>query len=806
MSTSPTPPPERNAPNAQKQRPRRGVLGWIIRIIVWCFGLAAAGAIALVLAVLTALAVAYPNLPDISDLADYRPKLPMRVYTADGLLIGEFGKERRTFVPVAEIPQVMKDSVLAIEDARFYQHSGVDYIGLVRAAVANLKSAKSQGASTITMQVARNVYLSSEKTLTRKVYEVLLTTKLEHTLSKDQILEIYMNQIFLGNRAYGFYAAAETYFGKQLKDITLAEAAMLAGLPRAPSTQNPVANFKKAKERQLYVLQRMRENGFITEEQEQQARDEPLKLRTGVESYGVHAEYVAEMVRQLIFNQYGEETYTRGLQVYTTIESADQQVAYDALRKGIMGFERRQIYRGPEKFLDLPSKQAEADDAIEEALGDLPEIGDLFPAVVLEASRAKVVVQRANGERINISGQGLDVARTGLNPSAAPTVKIRRGAVVRISKTNRKGEPWELNQLPEVEAAFVAMDPRNGAVKALVGGFDYGKNKFNHVTQAWRQPGSSFKPIIYSAALEKGFSPSTVIYDGPLFFDSRRTGGKPWEPKNADNKYDGPMTMRRGLARSRNMISIRILDEITPQYAQEWATRFGFDADKHPAYLPMALGSGSATVMQMAVAYSVFANGGYRMTPFLITRVTDHRGKVLIETTPTEPSEDNRVIDARNAFIMGSLLNEVARNGTAAKAQAQLKRPDIYGKTGTTNDALDAWFVGYQPTLAAAVWMGYDTPRSLGVREFGGGLSLPIWVDFMQVALKGAPVVKAEPPDGVIQAGGDWMYAEYAGGGGVRSLGVPTAPINPDGSGDGEASAGGGETSERQRILDMFRD
>nr|WP_236904157.1 penicillin-binding protein 1A [Comamonas serinivorans] len=763
-------------------------------------GLATAGAVALALAVLTALAVAYPNLPDISDLADYRPKLPMRVYTADGLLIGEFGKERRTFVPVAEIPQVMKDAVLAIEDARFYQHSGVDYIGLARAALANLKSAKSQGASTITMQVARNVYLSSEKTFTRKVYEILLTTKLEHTLTKDQILEIYMNQIFLGNRAYGFYAAAETYFGKQLKDVTLAEAAMLAGLPRAPSTNNPVANFKKAQERQLYVLQRMHENGFITAEQEQQARAEPLKLRSGAESYGVHAEYVAEMARQLIYSQYGEETYTRGLQVYTTIESADQQVAYEALRKGIMGFERRQMYRGPERFLDLPSDAAQLDDAIEEALGDLPDIGDLYPAVVLDASRTKVTVQRANGERVSIAGQGLDVARTGLNPAAAPAIKLRRGAVVRISKTTRKGETWELNQLPEVEAAFVALDPRNGAVKALVGGFDYGKNKFNHVTQAWRQPGSSFKPFIYSAALEKGFSPSTTIYDGPLFFDSRRTGGKPWEPKNADNRYDGPMTMRRGLARSKNMISIRILDEITPQFGQEWASRFGFDADKHPAYLPMALGSGAATPMQMATAYSVFANGGYLMNPFLITRVTDHRGKVLVETTPAEPSEANRVIDARNAFITTSLLGEVARTGTAAKAQAQLKRPDIYGKTGTTNDALDAWFVGYQPTLAAAVWMGYDSPRSLGVREFGGGLSLPIWIDFMQVALKGAPVVKEEPPEGVVNVGGDWMYAEYADGSGVRSLGIPSAPVSEEGS------TSHGDTTDRQRILDMFRE
>ena len=777
-------------------------LVWVLKGLAWMGGTLLAIALSVAMAGLMALSIAYPNLPDVSELSNYRPKLPLRVYTAEGNLISEFGEERRNLTPIREIPKVMKDAVLAIEDARFYEHGGVDYVGVARAALANLGREKAQGASTITMQVARNVYLSSEKTYTRKIYEVLLTFKLEHMLTKDQILEIYMNQIFLGNRAYGFAAAAETYFGKPLKDVTVAEAAMLAGIPKFPSSANPIANFARARERQLHIIDRMQENNFITAEQAAAAKQQELVIRPSSDATRVHAEYVAEMVRQMMFAQYGEETYSRGLNVYTSIATDDQNAAYAALRRGILDYDRRQAYRGPEKFIDLPKDAQELGEAVDDALASHPDAGELFAAVVTQASARKVTVMRRGGEVVDITGAGLRPVSSGLAAKAGPNIRIRPGAVVRVLKTSR-GD-WELTQLPEVEGALVALDPRNGAVKALVGGFDYDKNKFNHVTQAWRQPGSSFKPFIYSAALEKGFSPTTMINDTPLFFDSSVTGGQPWEPKNYEGGFEGPMTMKRGLARSRNMISIRILQTITPQYGQEWVTRFGFDADKHPPYLTMALGAGSVTPMQLATGFAVFANGGYRVNPFLITRITDHTGRVLVESQPAGPSEANRAIDARNAFITHTMLNEVVRSGTAAKASAALGRPDLGGKTGTTNDSMDAWFAGYQPTLVAAVWMGYDTPRNLGARETGGGLSLPIWINYMRTALKGVPVAEPKPPEGVVRVGGDWYYEEYARGGGISNLGGaglaprPEPELAPE---NGTPAA----SEERNRIIDLFK-
>jgi penicillin-binding protein 1A len=764
-------------------------------VLLWTFGIGAAIALVVGLLVAVALAMAYPQLPDISDLADYRPKLSMRVYSVEGTQIGEFGEERRNLTPFKDIPKVMKDAVLAIEDARFYQHSGVDYIGLMRAGLANLGRAKSQGASTITMQVARNVYLSSEKTFTRKIYEILLTSKLEHMLSKDQIFEIYLNQIYLGNRAYGFAAASEAYFGKPLKNISIAEAAMLAGLPKAPSAYNPIVNPKRARARQLYIIERMEENGFITKEQAVAAKQEELKIRTAMSSLNTHADYVAEMARQLMFAQYGPDIYTRGLNVYTTIRASDQQAAYFALRRGIMDFERRQHYRGPERFINLPEKAAELEDAIDDALIEQGDKGDLLAAVVLEATPKKVRVMRQNSEVLEITGDGLQPVQSGLSDKAAPNIKLRPGALVRITKTAKGG--WEITQLPEVEGAFVSIDPRDGAIHALVGGFDFNKNKFNHVTQAWRQPGSSFKPFIYSAALEKGFTPMTVVNDAPLFFDASVTGGQPWEPKNYDGTFEGPMTLRKGLAKSKNMISIRVLQAVGAQNAQDWIAQFGFDAEKHPPYLTMALGAGSVTPMQMAAGYSVFANGGYRVNPYLITKVTDQMGKVLSEFTPPQLEESARAIDARNAFVMTSLLQEVTRSGTAARAQATLKRNDIYGKTGTTNDSMDAWFAGYHPTLTAVTWIGYDTPRKLGDRETGGGLSLPVWISYMQHALQNVPVTEPVPPAGLNHEGGDWAYAEFSKGGGVSSLGMESKP------------AGGSEqlpaNDEKKKILDLFK-
>ncbi len=781
---------KRDGSAAASPRPRSS--SWarsLVKAVTSVFGLITAGTLAVVMLVALALAVAYPNLPEIGGLADYRPKLPMRIYSADGVLLGEIGEERRNFVPAAQIPKVMKDAVLAIEDARFYQHSGVDYLGVLRAGLANFGESRSQGASTITMQVARNFYLSTEKTFTRKIYEILLALKIESLLGKDQILELYMNQIYLGQRAYGFASASEVYFGKPLNTLSIAEAAMLAGLPKAPSAYNPISNPKRATVRQLYIIDRMLENGFITAEQHDAARAQKLVYRAPSET-PVHGEYATEAARQLVYAQYGEDAYTVGLNVTLTINSNDQSVAYRALRRGILDYERRQVYRGPEAYIDLPADARDVDTRVAEALGDHPDNDELKAGVVLEVSTKKLVAALQSGETVTVTGDGLKPVTSGLGDKANPKTQIRRGAVIRLTK-GATGI-WTATQLPEVEGAFVALDPRTGAIAAMIGGFDQAKSKFNHVTQAWRQPGSSFKPFIYSAALEKGFSPASVINDAPLFFDADSTGSQPWEPKNYDGTFEGPMSMRRALAKSKNMVSIRILQAIGAPYAQQWVTRFGFEADKHPAYLTMALGAGSVTPMQMASAYGVFATGGYRVNPYLISKVTDSRGHLVHKVTPPVLDESMRVLNPRNAFMMNSLLQEVTRSGTAARAQAMLKRTDVYGKTGTTNDSHDAWFCGYQHELVAVVWMGYDNPRKLGDRETGGGLSLPIWIDYMSVALKGRPESEPLPPEGVVNIGGEWYYEEYVQGGGVSSLGLDNSTPKPPNS------------DERKGILDLF--
>ncbi|WP_119289794.1 penicillin-binding protein 1A [Azohydromonas sediminis] len=763
---------------------------WLLKALVWAVGGAVAAVLSAGALVAIALAFAYPNLPPIDSLTDYRPKLPLRVFSSDGMLLAEFGEERRTFTPIAQIPLVMRHAVLAVEDARFYEHEGVDILGIVRAGLANVGEAKSQGGSTITMQVARNFYLSSEKTFTRKIYEILLALKIETQLSKDQILEVYMNQIFLGQRAYGFAAAAQTYFGKPLAELTTAEAALLAGLPKAPSAYNPFANPQRALQRQRYILDRMLEVGFIDEAEHARARAQELRYRRPSE-VRVHAEHAAETARQLVFAQYGEEAYTRGLNVTLTIDTGDQTAAFRALRDGLMAFERRQHFRGPEAYVDLPADPAALDLRIAEALADHPDNDELRAVVVLEASPQRVVAALQSGETITVTGAGLKPVESGLSAKAPPNKQIRRGAVVRAVRLANGS--WTLTQMPEVEAAFVALEPKTGHVRAMVGGFDFRKSAFNRVTQGWRQPGSSFKPFIYSAALEHGVTPTTIVNDAPLFFDAATTGSQPWEPKNYDGKFEGPMPLRTALAKSKNMVSIRLLQAIGPQTAQDWIVRFGFDRDKHPPYLTMALGAGSVTPLQMATAYAVFANGGYRVPPTLIQRITDSRGRVLFEAEPPVLDPSTRVIDERNAFVMTSLLQEVTRSGTAARAQATLKRPDLYGKTGTTNDSMDAWFAGWQANLVAVAWVGYDTPRKLGDRETGGGLALPIWIDYMAYALKGVPVQEPTPPEGVVHSGGDWAYAEFADGAGIRAIGLEDAlPPTPT-------------EDERRGILDLFR-
>ena len=774
------------------------------RALLWSGAAMAGGTVALACIAGIVVAVLSPQLPDVSELSDYRPKLPLRVYTADGVLIGEFGEERRELVPIAEMPKALKDAVVAVEDARFYAHPGIDPKGLLRAVLANLRHGVHQGASTITQQVARNVYLSAERTLTRKTLEALLAFRLEQHLSKDQILEIYLNQIFLGHRAYGFAAASERYFGKPLKDTTLAEAAMLAGLPKAPGTNDPVSNPRRARARQLYVLDRMVETGAISAAQAAHAKQEPLRLRDPSESKRLHAEHVAEAVRQLMYAQYGASTYTRGFKVSTSLVATEQAAAYEALRKGILDYERRQPWRGPERFADLPADAAGLDDAVDEALAEHPDSGDVLAAVVLQADAKEVVAVRANGDSLRIVGEGLRLAQAGLSPRAAPNLRVRRGAVVYVTKTP-KGT-WEITQLPEVEGAFVSLDPRDGAIRALVGGFDFGRNKFNHVTQAWRQPGSSFKPFIYSAALEKGFTPATLVDDAPLFFDAATTGGPPWEPRNYDGRFEGPMTLRRALEQSKNIVTIRVLQSIGPRYAQDWIGRFGFERAKHPAYLPMALGAGSVTPMQMAAAYAVFANGGYRVSPALVTRVTDHKGQVLVETPPAVRDETTRAIPERNAFVVSSMLQSVVRNGTGAKAWQQLKREDLHGKTGTTNDSIDTWFAGFASTRVGVAWIGYDTPRQLGVRgETGGSLSLPVWTGYMQAALQGVPVAPVPVPAGVVQAEGEWYYDDYAPGRGIASLGADANAVSPAETLAGVPVAAVPVPEERSSILDLFR-
>ena len=712
--------------------------------------------------------LAYPNLPSLEALTDYRPKVPLRVYSAEGTLIGEFGEERRAIVAIGDVPEIMKRAILAAEDERFYQHTGVDYQGVIRAAYSNLTSGgKSQGASTITMQVARNFFLSREKTLTRKLYEALLAFKIEASLSKDEILQIYINQIYLGQRAYGFAAAAQIYFGKALKDISLPEAAMLAGLPKAPSSFNPVVNPKRAKQRQLYVLRRMHELGHIADAQFAEAQKAQLAVKHQTNEFALRAEYVAEMVRQMLFERFGDEVYAKGYRIYTTITRADQEAAYAALRRGVLDYDKRHGYRGPEGYVEMPA-QGQADEDMEESLSEVSDSDDLYVAVVLDASPKLVRAYRRGGEIISIAGEGLKFAQKMLDEKAAPNKKIRRGALIRIQKDEKQN--WQIVQLPEAEAALVAVSPGDGSVRALVGGFDFNRNKFNHVTQAWRQPGSSFKPFIYSAALEKGFTPATIVNDAPVVVDAAQTGGQTWEPHNYDNKYEGPMRLRTGLAKSKNMVSIRVLQAIGTQYAQDYVTRFGFEADKHPPYLTMALGAGSVTLWQMARAYSVFASGGYRIEPYVVQRIVDDRGNILAQAQPPLAGDESlRVIDARNAFVMDSMLHDVVRYGTAARAMS-LGRKDLAGKTGTTNDLVDAWFAGYQPTLTAIAWIGFDQPRKLGNNETGGVAALPIWMSYMSKALKGVDETFQQVPEGVVsagvnpdtgQAGGDGKTTEF---------------------------------------------
>jgi penicillin-binding protein 1A len=731
---------------------------------------------ALALAFTAALAVALPvpastfDMPSLDRIVHYQPKQPLQVFTADGEEIAQFGTERREYLPLARMPLQLQQAVLAVEDARFREHSGVDPKGMARALLAAVTGGRKQGASTITQQLVRTMLLTREFSAERKAKEIWLALKLEDQISKDRILEIYLNEIFLGQRAYGFAAASQTYFGKPLDKLSLAETAMLAGLPQNPYYANPVANFERATQRQRVVLERMRATDAINDKQLAAARAEKLSLRTpGTRS--VHAAHVAEMARRAVVERFGTEAYSNGLRVTTSLRAADQRAAHTAVQRGVLAFDRRGPWRGPEDMESLPSGSgAELERAAAEALKDHRDDETLRVGIVLAAEPKALQVQLASGERITVQGEGLRWAQRALDPKAKAPLKLTRGAIVRVVATgktkDKKSNVWGISQWPEAEAALVAMDPQTGRVRALVGGFDFTSQPFNHVTQGWRQPGSALKPLLYSAALEARVMPATLVDDLPF------TAANGWSPGNSNGEHQGAISVREALTRSSNLASVRVLQHTGTQPARDWTGRFGLDVARQPNDLTLALGTGSVTPLQMAQAYATLANGGWQVAPVVVEKITDAQGKLLFEApTPATLTEDNRSIPARNAFVVASLLNDVTRVGTAARAQALLKRPDIYGKTGTTNDAVDAWFAGYQPSLATAVWVGYDKPRGLGGGESGGRIALPIWIDYMGAALKGVPVAQPPaPPDGLVRDGEDWLYAEWRDGGWVSQI------------------------------------
>lgn len=713
----------------------------------WQYLLATLAGLAVATTAVVALAAAmiYPNLPSLESLTDYRPKQPMRIFTEDGALIGEFGEERRAVVRLKDTPRYLSQAILAAEDERFYQHGGVDTLGVLRAAVANvLSGGVKEGASTITMQVARNFFLNSDKTFTRKINEALLAIKIEHALSKDEILELYINHIYLGQRAYGFAAAAQIYFGKPLAKINIAEAAMLAGLPKAPSAYNPVVNPTRAKTRQMYVLGRMKSLGFINDTEFQQAKNQRLPVKYSPQSFEAEAHHLAELVRLRMYQKYGDAIYTSGMKVYTTLRLVDQKAAVSGVRLGILEFHRRRGYAGPEGKVKLPEDAKEADKAIESALLDSEESNGFLPAVVLAVEKNRIRVRLRSGDDIDLGPSEVKFADRYLSQKLAWDKRLTRGSIVRVARTDAAA-PWQLTYLPQVEAAFVALDPGNGAIRAMVGGFDFARNQYNHVTQAWRQPGSSFKPFVYSAALERGITPASVFDDAAISVDPAETGGVSWEPKNYDGTMDGPMTLRTALEKSKNLVSIRVLQATGTQFAHDHVAKFGFDMSRIPPYLTMALGAGEVTPLSLAAGYAVFANGGSRVIPWHLLKVTDKDGRILENFTAPATSP---AIDPRNAFITTTLLQDVIRHGTGAGA-LKLGRGDLAGKTGTTNENHDAWFAGFQATRVAIAWMGYDQPRSLGSGETGGGTALPIWVRYMGEVLRTTPEMPPTMPEGV---------------------------------------------------------
>lgn len=714
-----------------------------------------------------------PTLPPIDDVSERRLKVPMRVYTVEGDLIAEFGDEKRIPVTIDQVPEPLIQAILAAEDHSFFYHQGVDFLGIARAAWANLRTKRTaQGGSTITMQVARNYFLSPEKTYTRKLKEVLLAFKLERELSKKEILTLYVNKIFLGHRAYGFAAAGQVYFGKNLNELTLPEIALLAGLPKAPSRDNPLTNPGNALERRNTVLRQMHKLGYVDDNALQSALAAPMTATRHALRYDLDAPYVAEMVRQYMIGKYDESTYSGGFHVYTTLSAKHQRAANRALRRGLLEYERRHGWRGAAGRVAVG---AEPDrEVLDEALKDYRIVGDLVPGAVLTVEEQSAGVYTQDGVVVTLDWAGLSWARPYLEENAVGPAPKRAADVLRVGDIvyleppeNTTDGYWRLAQVPRVGGAFVALRPNDGAVQALVGGFDFTESSYNRAVQAERQPGSAIKPFIYTAALEKGFTPATTVSGAPIVVEDVSLEEE-WRPEDYSRQFHGPTRLRKALAQSLNLVSIRLLRAIGAGYAVEYLERFGFDPAKLPRNLSLALGTASTTPMQMTSAFAIFANGGYRIEPYFIARVEDADHKVLEQAAPkvaggsiprhmdvpgavprdAQPHAAPRVLSPQIDFLITSMLRDVIREGTG-KAALELGRQDLAGKTGTTNEYRDAWFAGFNSDLVAVSWIGFDQPASLGRAETGGRAALPMWMDYMRVALDGMAEKPLVPPPGV---------------------------------------------------------
>ncbi len=736
------------------------------------FSLGLLGAIALGVLIM----VLEPKLPSVDSLKDVRYQVPLQVYSRDGVLIAEFGEKKRQPLTFDQIPHDMVQAFVAAEDERFWEHPGVDYQGILRAIWYLVRTGeKGPGGSTITMQVARNFFLSREKTYLRKLNEILLALKIDRELTKKEIITLYLNKIYLGQRAYGAGAAAEVYYGKPVGQLTLPEIAMIAGLPKAPSSMNPLANPKRARERRAYVLRRMKELGFINDKAYEDAVAAPLTASFHGLTNELAAPYVAEMARAETVARFGDDVYTDGYKVYTTVDSHLQRVATQSVRDGLIAYTKRHGYRGPEAHVDLA--KYDNGDAIDELLQDYRVVGGLEPALVLAVDKDGAKLALSNGRRADLPFSGAAWAKPFVNQSvvgSAPkdmTDVVKPGDLIRVRK---QGDSLELSQVPEVEGALVSLAPRDGAVRALVGGFDFFQSKFNRATQARRQPGSNFKPFIYSAALDHGFTPATLINDAPVVF---RDSGleSTWRPENYSGKFFGPTRMREGLVHSRNLVSIRILRAIGVDYAVDYAQNFGFKPSELPHNLSLALGSVSLTPMEIARGYSTFANDGYLITPYLVSRIEDGNGNKVFSANPVQACTDcgedknaphpvdaglaealnppvkpaKRTLTPQNVYLMTSMMQDVIRHGTGRHALT-LHRSDLAGKTGTTNDQRDAWFSGFNADVETTVWVGFDQVHSLGPAETGARAALPIWIDYMGEALKNTPETKLDQPPGLV--------------------------------------------------------